>query len=419
MFQTSDDFTIPPARPIAYVVERARRGQGRRRGAGVARPKGADQLPFGSRRRSATPSTSASTRSLARLLLQVDVDCSQARGAGVDPEDPPLRWEVSASRPRPAGARPRCSPTRPAASTTAAARRAAAAGPPRADARRRAARVLAALPPRRRTRSGARRAGFTHPPEIYAITAAPIGALIPAAHSARAPGASCSARATARRASASSCATRPCSSRRRPRTLEVLDADDGEWQTWEQRRVVRRERPRRPPLRARRRRRHDRARPRGPLARRRLAAVRRDPAEGRAAAHDRATATAAAAAATSRPAALTRAEDGDPRRGLGHQPDGAAGGVDPESLESTRAGARDGDPHALPRRHGARTSSSSAARPRRASRARSACRRDGGRHPGAHRARHRAGRPAARRARADPGRRRCCARSRRTSTSGA
>ena len=32
---------------------------------------------------------------LARLLVQIDVDCSQARGAGVDPEDPPLRWEVS------------------------------------------------------------------------------------------------------------------------------------------------------------------------------------------------------------------------------------------------------------------------------------------------------------------------------------
>ena len=29
------------------------------------------------------------------MLLEVDVDCSQARGAGVDPEDPPLRWEVS------------------------------------------------------------------------------------------------------------------------------------------------------------------------------------------------------------------------------------------------------------------------------------------------------------------------------------
>ncbi len=34
---------------------------------------------------------------LANILLVVDVDCSQARGAGVDPEDPPLRWEVSAA----------------------------------------------------------------------------------------------------------------------------------------------------------------------------------------------------------------------------------------------------------------------------------------------------------------------------------
>ena len=32
---------------------------------------------------------------LGRLLIEVDVDASQARGAGVNPEDPPLRWEVS------------------------------------------------------------------------------------------------------------------------------------------------------------------------------------------------------------------------------------------------------------------------------------------------------------------------------------
>ena len=46
------------------------------------------------RPRSATPSTSCFDDSLARLLMRVDVDCSQARGAGVDPEDPPLKWEA-------------------------------------------------------------------------------------------------------------------------------------------------------------------------------------------------------------------------------------------------------------------------------------------------------------------------------------
>ncbi len=32
---------------------------------------------------------------LGRLLIEVDVDASQARGAGVNPDDPPLRWELS------------------------------------------------------------------------------------------------------------------------------------------------------------------------------------------------------------------------------------------------------------------------------------------------------------------------------------
>ena len=34
---------------------------------------------------------------IANLVIQVEIDGSTARGAGVDPEDPPLRWEVSQS----------------------------------------------------------------------------------------------------------------------------------------------------------------------------------------------------------------------------------------------------------------------------------------------------------------------------------
>ena len=59
----------------------------------------------------------------------------------------------------------------------------------RGAAARRQAAALAALPHRRADRVR-RRAGasYTHAPEIYSITAAPIGALLPAAHSARVEG---------------------------------------------------------------------------------------------------------------------------------------------------------------------------------------------------------------------------------------
>ena len=53
--------------------------------------------------------------------MSVDVEASQARGAGVDPDDPPLRWEVSAGDDA-VGWSARCSPTSRAASTSAAAR---------------------------------------------------------------------------------------------------------------------------------------------------------------------------------------------------------------------------------------------------------------------------------------------------------
>ncbi len=95
VFQTAADFTIPALRPKHYLIEHDGAVREIPMGSGVARPRGGDQAPF------AAPPVPGDAlylgfgEPLGRLVLGVTVECSQARGAGVDPEDPPLRWEYS------------------------------------------------------------------------------------------------------------------------------------------------------------------------------------------------------------------------------------------------------------------------------------------------------------------------------------
>jgi predicted phage baseplate assembly protein len=186
VFQTSEDFTIEPLRPVAYVLSRDAQVKNVAVAEGAAKPHGSEQLAFGSPPRPGDALHLGFDAPIGRLLLSVDVEASQARGAGVDPTDPPLRWEVSAG-----------------------------------DNEWHAAEVLddltggfnfgsgsveLQLPERSAiqllggqrlhwvrcridalTASGKSGATYTQAPEIYSITAAPIGALLPAAHSARAP----------------------------------------------------------------------------------------------------------------------------------------------------------------------------------------------------------------------------------------
>ena len=95
VFQVREDFTIPAAKPAAYVLQRG--GQVKDIGVadGEARPQGADRVAFGNPPAVGDALYLGFEESIARLVLQVDVDASPARGAGVSPEDPPLRWEVS------------------------------------------------------------------------------------------------------------------------------------------------------------------------------------------------------------------------------------------------------------------------------------------------------------------------------------
>jgi len=233
VFQTTEDFTIAALRPQAYVLSRRGQVSNVSVASGYARPHGDEQLAFSSPPETGDALYLGFDAPLGRLLMHIEVEASQARGAGVDPNDPPLRWEVSAG-----------------------------------DDEWRAAEVLEdltggfnygsgtvelQLPPRSAiqllagqrlhwircriddlTASGEQGASYTHAPEIYAITAAPIGALLPAAHAARAgsetlgisdgtPGQSLPLR------------THPILPLGRGETLEVQDPDDGTWSTWEAR----------------------------------------------------------------------------------------------------------------------------------------------------------------------------------------
>jgi predicted phage baseplate assembly protein len=94
-FRVRDDFTIPDARPVAYVLQRSGVLQDVGVAGGVARPSGTDQPAF-----SAPPQVGDALylgfdESLDRLVLRVEVVGSRARGIGVEPASPPLCWEAS------------------------------------------------------------------------------------------------------------------------------------------------------------------------------------------------------------------------------------------------------------------------------------------------------------------------------------
>ena len=284
MFGTSERF-IDPARccPAAYLVQRARRGQGDRRGRRRGLPHGArpDPLqPPAADRRCAVPRLRGEPVAPAHARLHGGLDGPRRRrqarrpaaalggepgrrqlGRGRHPRGPHRRLQLRLGHgggPVPAGLRHRGD--------------------------RRPAPVLAALPDRRDHADRGEAAVFTQAPEIYQITAAPTG------------------RAARRRAFArveieetigvsdgtpgQTFATRfaPVLALAPGETLEVKTGD-GDWEPWEQRRLVRRLRRGRPPLRDRPRPRAHPPRARAARRRRRRDAARRHPGQGRDPAH--------------------------------------------------------------------------------------------------------------------------------------
>jgi predicted phage baseplate assembly protein len=102
VFEVAESRTIEPLTPAVYVVHRDGLVRDIAVDAGVVRPVGPDRAAF-----SAVPLPGDAMHlgfdeSLSRLLLRIEVAAEPARGAGVDPRRPPLRWEMATGE-RPSG----------------------------------------------------------------------------------------------------------------------------------------------------------------------------------------------------------------------------------------------------------------------------------------------------------------------------
>jgi predicted phage baseplate assembly protein len=231
IFQVDEDFAIPPARPAAYVLQRGGQVKDVGLADGQAKPRGADQLPFGSPPAVGDALYLGFEEPLARLLIQVDVDASQARGAGVNPEDPPLRWEVSQGDGRWEEAMVLEDLT---GGFNYGAGTVELEMPPRSAVQPLAGKRLHWLRCRidDKTRFGGAATTYSHAPEIYSITAAPVGARLPATHAAQ----------QEREVLGTSDGTpgQEFPLRHNPllrpivgETLEVQDPESGDWATWQ------------------------------------------------------------------------------------------------------------------------------------------------------------------------------------------
>jgi predicted phage baseplate assembly protein len=231
VFQVDEDFTIPAARPGAYVVVRG--GQVKDVGVanGVARPQGDDQLPFGSPPAVGDALCLGFDAPLGRLLVRVEVDASQARGAGVDPEDPPLRWEVSQGDNLWAEAQVLEDLTggfNYGSGVVELQLPPASAVQPLGGHRMHWLRCRIDD----KTRTGGAPTTYTHAPEVYSITAAPVGALLPATHAALVR-AEILGTSDGTPGQVFPLRHAPILRPTVGETLEVQDPESGDWSTWE------------------------------------------------------------------------------------------------------------------------------------------------------------------------------------------
>jgi predicted phage baseplate assembly protein len=231
VFQVDSDFTIAPLRPAAYVLRRAGQITDIGIAHGEARPTGPDQPAFASPPKYGDALHLGFEESLARLVLRVDVEASPARGVGIDPERPPLRWEVSAGDGTwiDADVLEDLTGGFNYGSGTVELQLPHRSGTESIGGHR-----LHWLRCRfdEDTPAGREGATYTHPPHVYAISAVPVGAALAAAHATAiryeslgisdgTPGQSFALRA------------RPVLPLTGDEYLEVQDPETGDWQQWE------------------------------------------------------------------------------------------------------------------------------------------------------------------------------------------
>jgi predicted phage baseplate assembly protein len=231
VFQVDEDFQIPASRPAEYALQRG--GQIKSVGVadGVAKPSGADQLAFASPPAVGDALYLGFEEPIGRLLMEVDVDASQARGAGVNPEDPPLRWEVSQGDGQ---------------WLEAAVLEDLTGGfnygsgtvqlelPPRSAIQPLAGHRLHWLRCRidDKTRHGGAATTYTQAPEIYSITAAPVGARLPATHASQVEGEILGV-SDGTPGQVFPLRHSPVLKPAAGETLEVQDPESGDWSRWE------------------------------------------------------------------------------------------------------------------------------------------------------------------------------------------
>jgi predicted phage baseplate assembly protein len=230
VFQVDEDFVIPAARPAAYVVMRGGKPTDIGVVDGTAKPTGPDQLPFGGPPEVGDALHLGFHEPLARLIMEVDMEASMARGAGVDPDDPPLRWEVSAGDGQWTDAKVLEDLT---GGFNYGSGTVEVQCPPHSAVEALAGHRLHWLRCRidDKTRGG-KATKYTHPPEVYSITAAPVGALLPASHSARAV-AEIAGTSDGTPGQVHRLRNAPVLKPQTGETLEAQDPESGDWERWE------------------------------------------------------------------------------------------------------------------------------------------------------------------------------------------
>jgi predicted phage baseplate assembly protein len=95
VFGVVEGRTIGPMPPVAYVLRRAGQMKAVSVEGGTARPLGDEREAFASPPAGGDAMHLGFAEPIDRLVMQVEVDAEPARGAGVEPSNPPLVWEIS------------------------------------------------------------------------------------------------------------------------------------------------------------------------------------------------------------------------------------------------------------------------------------------------------------------------------------